>query len=66
PASVAGAIKTVQTFTNGLRFGTFDMPALVAVALLGIILNLILNWGQIVSEVRAPVPADEAHATALP
>ncbi|HEX9114694.1 MAG TPA: solute carrier family 23 protein [Anaerolineae bacterium] len=66
PASVAGAIKSVQTFTNGLRFGTFDMPALVAVALLGIILNLILNWGQIVSEVRAPVPADEAPATALP
>jgi hypothetical protein len=28
------------------------MPALVAVALLGIILNLILNWGQIVDEIR--------------
>jgi hypothetical protein len=30
------------------------MPALVTVALLGIILNLVLNWGEIVAEARTP------------
>lgn len=68
PASVAAAIKTVATFAHGLRFGGFDMPALVAVALLGIVLNLILNWGQIVVEVRQPasIPGEEAPAPVVP
>ncbi|GEM_PF-2757598 len=52
PASLAAAVKTLQTFANGLRVGDFEMPALVGVALLGIVLNVILNWGQIVKEIR--------------
>jgi uracil-xanthine permease len=56
PPTVAGAIKTLQVFANGLRFGDFDLPALVGVALLGIVLNLILNWGEIVREIRPGQP----------
>jgi uracil-xanthine permease len=63
PATVAKAIHTVQGFVNGLRFGSFDMPALVAVALLGIVLNLVLNWGEIVNEIRKPA-AEAKEATA--
>ncbi len=52
PATVATAVKGLQAFVGALHIGTFDMPALVAVALLGIVLNLVLNWGEIVAEVR--------------
>jgi uracil-xanthine permease len=52
PASLAAAAKTLQTFANGLQIGEFEIPALVAVALLGIVLNLILNWGELVKQIR--------------
>ncbi len=52
PATVTAAINAFQVFANGLRFGDFDLPALVGVAVLGIVLNLILNWGQIIREIR--------------
>jgi uracil-xanthine permease len=54
PASVAGTIKGLQGFVNTLSIGSFQIPALVAVAFMGIFLNLILNWGTIVREVRVP------------
>ena len=43
PKSVGGAIATLQFMVNTLTFGSFQMPGLVAVALLGIVLNIILN-----------------------
>jgi xanthine/uracil permease len=63
PASVAAVIKTFQTFVGGFRIGDFDMPALVGVAVLGIVLNLVLNWGDIVAEIRPKTEAVEKVAS---
>ena len=53
----------MQAFVNGLRVGEFEIPALVGVALLGIVLNLLLNWGEIVKAVRPnPAPANQPAA----
>ena len=49
-----GALTTLQFFSNTLNVGSFAIPGLVAVSLLGIILNLILNWQEIVNEVKKP------------
>jgi uracil permease len=54
PASVAGAITTLQGFVNHMSIGAFQIPALVAVAFMGIVLNLILNWGRIMAAARMP------------
>ncbi len=43
PKSIGAAIATLQFMVNTLKFGTFEMPGLVAIALLGIVLNIILN-----------------------
>jgi uracil permease len=53
-ASAQGAMTTLQTFAGTLNVGSFAIPGLVAVSLLGIILNLILNWQEIVTEVKKP------------
>jgi uracil permease len=50
-----GAMTTLQHFGGTLTVGSFAIPGLVAVSLLGIILNLILNWQDIVNEVKRPV-----------
>jgi xanthine/uracil permease len=67
PESIQKVFGTVQSLVSGLHIFGFDMPPLVAVALLGIVLNLVLNWGEIVSEARHPServtePAKEAAA----
>ena len=54
PASGQGAMMTLQHFAGTLTVGSFAIPGLVAVSLLGIILNLILNWQEIVTEVKNP------------
>jgi uracil permease len=54
PESIQKVFGTVQGLVSGLHIFGFDMPPLVAVALLGIILNLVLNWSEIVSEARRP------------
>ena len=68
PASVQSAIHTMNLFVNGLRVGNFEVPALVAVAVLGIALNLVLNWSEILDQASQPAPArvGEAGAEALP
>ena len=53
-AGAQGAMTTLQYFANTLTVGSFAIPGLVAVSLLGIILNLILNWQEIVTEVKTP------------
>ena len=53
-ASAQGAMTTLQHFAGTLNVGSFAIPGLVAVSLLGIILNLILNWQEIVNEVKKP------------
>jgi xanthine/uracil permease len=50
PASVAGAVTTLQNFAGSMTVGGFALPGLVAVALLGILLNLVLNWSAIRAE----------------
>jgi xanthine/uracil permease len=45
---------TLQNFANTLSIGSIAIPGLVAVSLLGIILNLVLNWQVIVTEARQP------------
>ena len=54
PAGGQGALTTLQHFAGTLTIGSFAIPGLVAVSLLGIILNLILNWQEIVAEVKKP------------
>jgi uracil permease len=54
PAGGQGAMTTLQHFAGTLTVGSFAMPGLVAVSLLGIILNLILNWQEIVNEAKRP------------
>ena len=68
-AGAQGAMTTLQHFANTLTVGSFAIPGLVAVSLLGIILNLILNWQEIVTEIKQPAkakqPAEaEQHAEA--
>ena len=53
-AGPQGAMTTLQHFAGTLTVGSFAIPGLVAVSLLGIILNLILNWQEIVTEVKKP------------
>jgi uracil permease len=62
PKDVAGAIVTLQTFASTLTFAGFAMPGLVAVALLGIILNLVLNWRDVIAEIRNPSYTGESQA----
>ena len=63
PAGGQGAMTTLQHFAGTLTVGSFAIPGLVAVSLLGIILNLILNWQEIVNAVKKPAevkqPAEE-------
>jgi len=59
PAGGQGAMTTLQHFAGTLNIGTFAIPGLVAVSLLGIILNLILNWQEIVNEVKKPAEAKQ-------
>ena len=58
PATLSGgkdAMATLQNFAGTLTVGSFAIPGLVAVSLLGIVLNLILNWQDIVTAVKNPV-----------
>ena len=59
PAGGQSAMTTLQHFAGTLNIGTFAIPGLVAVSLLGIILNLILNWQEIVNEVKKPAEAKQ-------
>lgn len=59
PAGAQGAMVTLQSFANTLNIGSIAIPGLVAISLLGIILNLILNWKDIVDEVRHPAPVEK-------
>jgi xanthine/uracil permease len=52
-------MTTLQHFAGTLNVGSFAIPGLVAVSLLGIILNLILNWQEIVAEVKKPAEAKQ-------
>jgi uracil permease len=54
PAGAQAAMITLQNFANTLTIGSIAIPGLVAVSLLGIILNLVLNWQEIVTEARQP------------
>lgn len=54
PASVANVISSLQSFVVGLRVGGYQIPGVVAVALTGIVLNVVLNFGTILAELRAP------------
>jgi uracil permease len=65
-ASAQGAMTTLQTFAGTLNVGSFAIPGLVAVSLLGIILNLILNWQEIVTEVKKPVEVKQPAEVAQP
>jgi xanthine/uracil permease len=47
-------MMTLQHFANTLTVGSFAIPGLVAVSLLGIVLNLILNWQEIMTEAKQP------------
>ncbi len=47
---LANSIHTLQNFTNTLQFGSFALPGLVAVSLVGIILHLILDWKEITAK----------------
>jgi uracil permease len=66
PESIVKVFGSVQTLVSGLHIFGFDMPALVSVALLGIILNLVLNWSEIVAEAHMPsaTPAQPAKKAA--
>ena len=59
PAGVQGAMSTLQFFAGTLNVGSFAIPGLVAVSLLGIVLNLILNWQDILTEVRKPAEVNQ-------
>jgi len=59
PASAQGALTTLQHFANTLTVGSFAIPGLVAVSLLGIILNLILNWQEIVAAIKQPAKSKQ-------
>ena len=59
PAGAQGAMTTLQHFAGTLTVDGFAIPGLVAVSLLGIILNLILNWQDIVTEVKKPAEATQ-------
>ena len=48
------AMATLQGFAGTLTVGSFAIPGLVAVSLLGIVLKLILNWQEIVTAVKNP------------
>jgi uracil permease len=61
-----GAMTTLQHFAGTLNVGSFAIPGLVAVSLLGIILNLILNWQEIVDEVKKPAEAKQPVAAEQP
>ncbi len=52
PKDAQGALTTLQHFSGTLSVDTFVIPGLVAVSLLGIVLNVILNWQDIVAEIR--------------
>ncbi len=54
PAGAQTALVTLQNFANTLTAGSIAIPGLVAVSLLGIILNLVLNWQEIVTEAHQP------------
>jgi xanthine/uracil permease len=54
PKDAQAAMLTLQNFAGTLTVGSFAIPGLVAVSLLGIVLNLILNWSEIVDEIRHP------------
>jgi len=54
PKDAQAALLTLQNFAGTLTVGSFAIPGLVAVSLLGIVLNLILNWSEIVDEIRHP------------
>jgi xanthine/uracil permease len=65
-ASAQGAMTTLQTFAGTLNVGSFAIPGLVAVSLLGIILNLILNWQEIVTEVKKSAEVKQPAEVAQP
>lgn len=48
PVGAASVMTSLQTFANSMTIGGFALPGLVAVALLGMGLNLVLNWSKIV------------------
>jgi uracil permease len=64
--SAQGAMTTLQSFAGTLNVGSFAIPGLVAVSLLGIILNLILNWQEIVTEVKKPAEVKQPAEVAQP
>lgn len=49
PKVVAVAIQSLQTTVNAMQIGSFAIPALVLLALVGILMHLFLNWNEIVS-----------------
>jgi uracil-xanthine permease len=57
PKDAASALGTLQTMANTLTFGSFAMPGLVATAVVGIVLNLLLNWSEVVKEARSSSPS---------
>jgi xanthine/uracil permease len=61
-----GALATLQHFANTLTVGSFAIPGLVAVSLLGILLNLILNWQEIVNEAKRPAEVNPAAGVKQP
>lgn len=54
PKIVATAILSLQATVNAMQIGSFAIPALVFVALVGILLHLFLNWDEIRSGVEEP------------
>lgn len=61
PKDALGAMTTLQHFAGTLTVGSFAIPGLVAVSLLGIVLNLILNWREIQDEIHHPVAKESTQ-----
>jgi len=65
PASVATAVKSLQFLCHSLRIGNSEIPALVAVALLGIAMNVVLNFREILGEFRKKPVAEAVTSEAV-
>jgi uracil permease len=61
PKSIAAAIQSLQATVNGMQVGSFAVPALVLVALVGIVLHLYLDWKEIVTG-----PGEENQEVTIP